>query len=223
MVKATAMVYKVMEKQKMDSFVPKEPAILKDEMHLNELALQLCLTHGIPEHDTKGHPANMFEMNTSIATLSVQYGDESSLHLKGKRVKPQCFSCHVDDKNNPEYHDVWVIYKHVQDPNSHLWFCVGNVFSYCKSCGDYMKRLSNGRYLKEWQLCPYLEHYHSCSCLSPMLDNFHPIKYKDKPLEPIPRFPFFDKVACCMSLSIDAAAVLIGHYQPVGKESTEDK
>jgi hypothetical protein len=25
---------------------------------------------------------------------------------------------------------VWVIYKHVQDPNSHLWFCVGNVFTY---------------------------------------------------------------------------------------------
>jgi hypothetical protein len=44
----------------------------------------------------------------------------------------------VDDKNDPEYCDVWVFYKHVQDPNSHLWFRVGNVFSYCKSCGDYM-------------------------------------------------------------------------------------
>jgi hypothetical protein len=54
---------------------------------------------------------------------------------------------------------VWVIYKHVQDPNSHLWFHVGNVFTYRKSCGDYMKRLSNGRYLKEHQLGPYLEHY----------------------------------------------------------------
>ena len=33
MVEATAMVYKVMEEQhKMDSFLPKEPAILKDEM-----------------------------------------------------------------------------------------------------------------------------------------------------------------------------------------------
>jgi hypothetical protein len=33
MVEATAMVYKVMEEQhKMDSFVPKEPAILKDEI-----------------------------------------------------------------------------------------------------------------------------------------------------------------------------------------------
>jgi hypothetical protein len=42
MVEATAMVYKVMEEQhQMDSFVPKEPDILKDEMHLNEFALQL--------------------------------------------------------------------------------------------------------------------------------------------------------------------------------------
>jgi hypothetical protein len=58
MVEATAMVYKVMEEQhKMDSFLPKEPAILQDERHLNEFALQLCHTHGIPEHDTKGQPA----------------------------------------------------------------------------------------------------------------------------------------------------------------------
>jgi hypothetical protein len=83
---------------------------------------------------------------------------------------------------------VWVVYKHVQDPNSHIWFCVGNVLIYCKSCGDYMKRLSNGRYLKECQLGPYLEHYCLCSCLSPMLDDFHPIKYKDKLLEPIPSY-----------------------------------
>jgi hypothetical protein len=160
MVEATVMVYKVMEKQhKMDSFVPKEPAILKDEMHLNEFALQLCRTHGIPEHDTNSRPANIFEMNTSIATLSIQRSDENSLYLEGKRVKPQCFSCHVDDKNNPEYHDVWVVYKHVQDPSSHLWFHVGNVFSCCKSCGDCMKKLSNGRYLKERQVGPYMEHY----------------------------------------------------------------
>jgi hypothetical protein len=153
MVEATAMVYKVMEEQhKMDSFLPKELAILKDERHLDEFALQLCHTHIIPEHNTKGHPANIFEMNTSIATLSIQCGDENSLYLKGKRVKPQCFSCHVNDKNDPEYRDVWVVYKHVQDPNSHLSFCVGNVFTYRKSCGDYMKQLSNGRYLKEWQL-----------------------------------------------------------------------
>jgi hypothetical protein len=132
MVEATAMVYKVLEEQhKMDSFVPKEPAILKDEMRLNEFALQLCCTHGMPEPDTNGRPANIFEMNTSIATLSAQCGDENSLYLEGKRVKPQCFSCHVDDKNDPEYRDVWVVYKHVQDPNSHLWFRVGNVFSYC--------------------------------------------------------------------------------------------
>jgi hypothetical protein len=150
MVEATVMVYKVMEEQhKVDSFVPKEPTILKDEMCLNEFALQLCRTHGIPECDTNGHPTNIFEMNTSIATLSIQCSDENSLYLEGKRVKLQCFSCHVDDKYNPEYCDVWVIYKHVQHPNSHLWFHVGNVFTYCKSCGDYMKRLSNGRYLKE--------------------------------------------------------------------------
>jgi hypothetical protein len=121
MAEATAMVYKVIEEQhKMDSFVPKELAIPKDEMHLNEFALQLCRTHGIPDCDMNGHPTNIFEMNTSIATLSVQCGDEDSLYLKGKRVKSQCFSCHVDDKNDPEYHDVWVVYKHVQDPNSHL-------------------------------------------------------------------------------------------------------
>jgi hypothetical protein len=46
-----------------------------------------------------------------------------------------------------------------------------------------------------------------------MIDNFHPIKYKDKPLEPIPRLLFFDKVAGCMSLSIDATVVLIEHYR----------
>jgi hypothetical protein len=213
MVEATAMVYKVMEEQhKMDSFVPKELAILKDEMPLNAFSLQLCRTHGIPERDTNGRPTNIFEINTSIATLSIQCGDENSLYLKGKIVKPQCLSCHVDDKNDLEYHDVWVVYKHVQDPNSHLWFGVGNVFTYCKSCGDYMKRLSNGRYLKEHQLGPCLKHYCFRSCLSPTLDDFHPIEYKDKPLEPIPRLQFFDKVAGCMSLLIDAAVVLIDHY-----------
>jgi hypothetical protein len=76
-----------------------------------------------------------------------------------------------------------------------------------------MKRLSNGRYLKEHQLGPYLKHYHLHSHLSLMLDDFHPIEYKDKPLERIPRLPFFNKVAGCMSLSIDAAAVLIDHYR----------
>jgi hypothetical protein len=90
MVEATAMVYKVMEEQhNVESLVPKEPAILKDEMRLNEFALQLCHTHGIPEHDTNGCPANIFEMNTSIATLSVQCGDENSLYLEGNRVKPR--------------------------------------------------------------------------------------------------------------------------------------
>jgi hypothetical protein len=101
MVEATAMVYKVLEEQhKVDSLVPKEPTVLKDEMCVNEFALQLCCTHGIPEHDTNGCPTNIFEMNTSIATLSVQCSDENSLFLEGKRVKPQCFSCHVDDKND---------------------------------------------------------------------------------------------------------------------------
>jgi hypothetical protein len=46
MVEATAMIYKVMEEQhNMDSLVPKEPAILKIEMRLNEFALQLCCTY----------------------------------------------------------------------------------------------------------------------------------------------------------------------------------
>jgi hypothetical protein len=49
--------------------------------------------------------------------------------------------------------------------------------------------------------------------LSSTLDDFHPIKYNDKPLEPIPRLPFFDKVAGCMSLLIDATVALIDHYQ----------
>jgi hypothetical protein len=40
-----------------------------------------------------------------------------------------------------------------------------------------MKRLSNGRYLKERQLGPYMEHYR-LQRLSPMLDDFHPIEYK---------------------------------------------
>jgi hypothetical protein len=43
----------------MESFVAKEPARLKDEMRLNEFALQLCRTHGIPERDTNGRPANI--------------------------------------------------------------------------------------------------------------------------------------------------------------------
>jgi hypothetical protein len=75
-----------------------------------------------------------------------------------------------------------------------------------------MKQLSNGRYLKEWQLGPYLEHYH-LQRLSPRLEDFHPIEYKDKLLEPIPRLVSFDKVAGCMSSSIDAALVIIEHYQ----------
>jgi hypothetical protein len=76
-----------------------------------------------------------------------------------------------------------------------------------------MKRLSNGRYLKENQLGPYLEHYRLHRHLSLMLDDFHPIEYKDKLLEPIPRLLFYDKIAGCMSSSIDAAVVLIDHYR----------
>jgi hypothetical protein len=55
-----------------------------------------------------------------------------------------------------------------------------------------------------------------------MPDDFHPVEYKDMLLEPILRLPFFDKVAGCMSSSIDAAAVLIEQPLPVGKESAED-
>jgi hypothetical protein len=39
-------------------------------------------------------------MNTSIATLSIQCGDENSLYLEGNRVKPQCFSFHALNGEN---------------------------------------------------------------------------------------------------------------------------
>ena len=78
-------------------------------------------------------------MNTSTATLSVQGGDQTAIYLEGTQVEPQCFSCHVDDKNNALYHDIWVVYKHVQHPASCLWIQVGNVFTFHKSCGDYMQ------------------------------------------------------------------------------------
>jgi hypothetical protein len=117
------MVYKFMEEQhKLDSSLPKQPLILQDMKWLNEFALALCHRFGIPEHDSKGWPANIFEMNTSIATLSVQGGNQTTIYLEGTQLEPQCFSCHMDNKNNPVYHDVWVVYKHVQHPASRLWF-----------------------------------------------------------------------------------------------------
>ena len=210
MVEATAMVYKVMEAEyKADPNLPKNPAILQDKIRLHEFALALCRKFDIPEFDAKGRPSNIFEMNTAIATLSVQGGDGSDLYLFDRRVSPQCFSCHIDDKNDPRYRDVWVVYKHVRDPSSGLWFRVGNVFTFRKSCSDYFKRLGKGRFLKSKQLRPYMEHY--SNRMHPTLDDFHPEEYKDKPLVPIPRLPFFDKVAGCMSSSIDAVAELIFH------------
>jgi hypothetical protein len=141
MVEVTAMIYKFMEKQqKLDSSLPKQPSIVQDVKRLDELALDLCHRFGIPECDFKGWPANIFEMNTSIATLSVHSGDQSAIYLEGTQLEPQCFSCHIDDKNNPVYHA------------SHLWFQVGNVFTFHKSCGDYMKWLRKGQFLKEQQL-----------------------------------------------------------------------
>jgi hypothetical protein len=123
MVEVTVMVYRFMEEQhKLDSSLPKQPSILQDMKRLNEFALALCCRFGIPEYDFKGQPANIFEMNTSNATLSVQGGDQNTIYLEGTQLEPQCFSCHVDDKKNPVYHDVWVVYKHVQHPASHLWF-----------------------------------------------------------------------------------------------------
>jgi hypothetical protein len=134
MVEATVMVYKSMEEQhKLDSSLPKQPSILQDGKRLDEFALTLCCRFDIPECDFKGRPANIFKMSTSIATLSVQGGDQSALYLEGKQLEPQCFSCHIDDKNNPIHWDVWVVYKHVQHPASCLWFQVGNVFTFCKS------------------------------------------------------------------------------------------
>jgi hypothetical protein len=149
------MVCKLMEEQhKLDSSLPKQPSILQDRQRLDEFALALCHRFGIPEHDFKGWPANIFKMKTSIATLSVQGGDQSAIYLEGTQLEPQCFLCHINDKNNPLYCDVWVVYKHVQHPDFCLWFRVGNVFTCCKSCGDYMKWLTKGWFLTEQQLGP---------------------------------------------------------------------
>jgi hypothetical protein len=63
----------------------------------------------------------------------------------------------------------------------------------------------NGNSVHVWSIT-------ACKRLSPTLDDFHPIEYKVMLLEPIPRLLFFDKVAGCMSSSIDAAVVLIEHY-----------
>ncbi len=123
MVEATAMVYKFMEKQhKLDSSLPKQPSIMQDVKRLDEFALALCHRFGIPERDFKGWPANIFKTNTSIATLSVQGGDQSAIYLEGTQLEPQCFSCHINNKNDPVYHDVWVVYKDVQHLACCLWF-----------------------------------------------------------------------------------------------------
>jgi hypothetical protein len=85
----TAIVYKFMEEQhKLDSSLPKQPLILQDVKRLNEFALALCHRFGIPERDSVGRPANIFEMNTSIATLSVQCGDQTTLYLEGTQLEP---------------------------------------------------------------------------------------------------------------------------------------
>jgi hypothetical protein len=211
MVEATVMVYRFMEEQhKLDSFLPKQPLILQDVKRLNEFALAICHRFSIPECDSKGRPANIFKMNTSIATLSVQCGDQTTLYMEGTQLEPQCFSCHVDNKNDPVYHYVWVVYKHVPYLASHLWFQVGNVFTFHKSCGDYMKWLTKGCFLKEQQLHLYFDYY-CLQRLSLTLDDSHLIEYKEKPLEPITMLLFFDKVTGCMSSSIDATAQLITH------------
>jgi hypothetical protein len=188
MVEATAMVYKIMEEQhKLDSSLPKQPSIMQDVKRLDEFALALCRRFGIPECDFRGQPTNIFKMNTIVATLSVQGGDQSVIYLEGTQLEPQCFSCHIHDKNNPVYHDIWVVYKHVQHPASRLWFRVGNVFTFCKSCGDYINWLTKGWFLKEEQMGLYFD----CYCLQRLsltLYDSHPIEY-------IARLPFFDMVA----------------------------
>jgi hypothetical protein len=73
-----------------------------------------------------------------------------------------------------------------------------------------MKQLTKGQFLKEQQLGPYFDHY-CLQRLLPTLDDFHPIAYKEKLLEPIARLPLFDKVTGCMSSLIDATAELITH------------
>jgi hypothetical protein len=62
--------------------------------------------------------------------------------------------------------------------------------------------------MKEQQLSPYFDHYHS-ERLLPTLDDFHPEEFRDQVLKPIARLPCFDKVTGCMSSSIDAAAQVI--------------
>jgi hypothetical protein len=92
MVEVTVMVYRfIQEQHKLDSSLPKqhqEPLILQDVKRHNEFALALCRRFGIPERDS----------NASIATLSVQCGDQTTLYLEGTQLEPQCFSCHVDNK-----------------------------------------------------------------------------------------------------------------------------
>jgi hypothetical protein len=223
MVEATAMVYRFMEEQhKLDSFLPKQPLILQDVKRLNEFALAICHRFSIPECDSKGRPANIFKMNTSIATLSVQCDDQTTLYMEGTQLEPQCFSCHVDNKNDPVYHYVWVVYKHVPYLASRLWFRVGNVFTFHKSCGDYMKWLTKGCFLKEQQLHLYFDYY-CLQRLSLTLDDSHLIEYKEKPLEPIAMLLFFDKVTGCMSSSIDATAQLITHNNWGGKSSEDSR
>jgi hypothetical protein len=84
-----------------------------------------------------------------------------------------------------------------------------------------MKQLTKGQFLKVQQLGWYLDYY-CLPRLSPTLDDSHPIEYKEKPLEPIARLPFFDKVAGCMSSLIDATAELADNSQQLGDESSED-
>jgi hypothetical protein len=63
---------------------------------------------------------------------------------------------------------------------------------------------------KEQQMGLYFDYY-CLQRLSLTLDDSHLIQYKEKPLEPIARLPFFDKVTGCMSSLIDATAELVTH------------
>jgi hypothetical protein len=108
-----------------------------------------------------GRPANIFKLNTSIATLSVQGGDQSATYLEGTQLEPQCFSCHINNKNNPAY----VVMYGLCTSMYNIWpLAIGSklvmhVLTFYKSCGDYMKWLTKGQFLKEQQLGPYFDHY----------------------------------------------------------------
>ncbi len=130
MVEATSMVYDVMDHLSTQDPSFQMPTILTNGLRLNEFALELCLQFGIPTIRADGRPSNIFEMNTSVATVAVQKGGRDVLYLNGKELKPYHYTCHIDHFNCPINVHVWVVYQHVRHPESGIVFRVGNVFTF---------------------------------------------------------------------------------------------